>query len=55
MAENDAVLGEIIYTDLCDPMQTPLIGGAKFFLLFKDKYSDFKMIYFLKHKSDIFG
>lgn len=35
-------------------MQTPSIGGAKFFLLFKDECSGFKTVYFLKHKNDVF-
>lgn len=53
-AKNDIVPGEIVHTDLCGPMQTPSIGGAKFFLLFKDECSGFKTVYFLKHKNDVF-
>ena len=44
--------GEISHTDLCGPMQTPSIGGARFFLLFKDEASGFRTVYFLKHKSE---
>ena len=46
--------GEIIHTDLCGPMETASVGGAKFFLLFKDEASGFRTVYFLKHKSDTF-
>ena len=48
------ILGEIIHTDLCGPVQTPSIGGARFFLLFKDEAFGFRTVYFLKHKSDTF-
>jgi len=36
-------------------MQMPYGGGrAKFFLLFKEKCSGFKTVYFLGHKNDVF-
>lgn len=53
-AKSDTVPGEIVHTDLCGPMQTPSIGGAKFFLLFKDEHSGFRTVYFLRHKNDVF-
>ena len=46
--------GEVIHTDLCGPMQTPSIGNAKFFLLFKDESSGFRTVYFLRHKCDTY-
>lgn len=46
--------GEIIHTDLCGPMQTSSVGGARFFILFKDESSGFRNVNFLKHKSDTF-
>jgi len=52
--KSDIVPGEIVHADLCGPMQTPSIGGAKFFLLFKDECSGYKTVFFLRHKSDVF-
>lgn len=46
--------GEVIHSDLCGPMETPSVGGAKYFLLFKDESSGFRSVYFLKNKSDTF-
>ncbi|KAL7288350.1 hypothetical protein TKK_0017683 [Trichogramma kaykai] len=46
--------GETLHTDLCGPMQTTSVGGARFFLLFKDDASNFRKVFFLKHKSDCF-
>lgn len=47
-------LGEFIHTDLCGPMQTPSIRGARYFILFKDDCTGFRHIYFLRHKDDVF-
>ena len=47
--------GEFIHTDLCGPMQTSSIGGAKYFVLFKDDCSGFRHVYFLRHKADLFA
>jgi len=46
--------GKFIHTDLCGPMQTPSIGGAKYFILFKDDCTGFRHVYFLRHKDDVF-
>ena len=35
-------------------MQTTSVGGAKFFLLFKDEATVYRTVYFLKNKSDTF-
>lgn len=34
-------------------MKVDLVGGAKFVLTFKDDASGFRVIYFIKHKSDV--
>lgn len=52
-ARSEVTPGEVVHADLCGPMQTPSIGGAKFFLLLKDDCSGFRTVYFLKHKSDV--
>lgn len=45
----------LIHSDLCGPMETQSIGGAKYILTFIDEYSKKVFVYFLKHKSDVLG
>ncbi|KMQ88473.1 gag-pol polyprotein [Lasius niger] len=45
--------GELIHSDVCGPMSVQSPGGARFFLTFKDDFSDFRYVYFLRHKSDV--
>ena len=40
---------DLIHVDLCD-MNIESLGGARYFLLFKDDYSHFRTVYFLKNK-----
>lgn len=47
-------IGEFIHSDLVGPMQESSLGGAKFFVVFKDDCSGFRCVYFLKHKYDTF-
>lgn len=49
-----AGLGERIYSDLCGPMSEPSVQGSKYFILFKDDFSGFRVGYFIKNKSDAF-
>lgn len=44
---------DIIHTDLCGPMETPSIGGGKYFITFIDDMSRKVYVYFLKNKLDI--
>lgn len=46
-------VGELFHADLCGPMETTSIGGAKYFLLFKDDCSSYRFVYFLKCKSEV--
>ncbi|CAB0043199.1 unnamed protein product [Trichogramma brassicae] len=50
-SEDQFDVGQCIYTDLCGPMSVSL-GGAKFFMLLKDRKSGFRYVYFLKKKSE---
>lgn len=50
--EKSTQCGDIIYTDLCGPMQVNSLGGARYFLLLKDDYSHFRIVHFLRNKSD---
>jgi hypothetical protein len=45
-------VGECVVSDLVGPMQVNSVGGARYYVLFKDVYSKYKMVYFLKHKSE---
>lgn len=46
---------ELVHSDLCGPVHTNSLGGDRFFLTFIDDYSRKIWIYFLKHKSEVFG
>lgn len=43
---------ELIHSDICGPMFTESLGGAKYFITFIEDYSRKKFVYFLKHKSE---
>lgn len=43
-----------VFANVCGPLSTESIGGARYFLLFKDEKSCFMNVYFLKHKSDVY-
>lgn len=45
--------GEIIVSDVCGPMQTQSIGGAKYFVVFKDHFSHYRTVRFMKEKSEV--
>lgn len=45
--------GEIVHTDVCGPMEHDSLGGKKYFVLFKDDYTNYRYVYFLKHKSEV--
>src|SRR5277367_89492 len=46
-------VGWLINADLCGPMQEESVGGAKYFLCFKDDYSGYRRVFFLKQKSEV--
>lgn len=45
-------VGELIHTDLVGPMHISSPNGAKYYIVFKDDYSRYKVAYFLKLKSE---
>lgn len=45
--------GELVHSDLCGPMQHPSLSDSRYFLLFKDDFSKYRCVYFLKHKSEV--
>lgn len=44
---------EVIHTDVCGPMQIESLGKKRYSLIFKDEYSGFRNIYFLREKSEV--
>jgi transposase len=45
--------GDLIHSDVCGPMQEESYSGFKYFVTFKDEYSKYRRVYFLKHKSEV--
>lgn len=45
---------EVIYSDVCGPMQTDSLGGNRFFVTFIDDFSRKIWAYLLKRKSEVF-
>ena len=44
---------DVIYSDVCKPMETESLGGIRFFVVFKDDYSKFRKVCFIKEKSEV--
>ena len=47
--------GEKIHTDFCGPVSVESPRGSRYFLLFGDDCTSFRKVYFLRHKSEVFG
>lgn len=50
------IFGEIIHADVLGPVETTSMGGARYYrysVCFKDDYSRFRRLFFLKHKSEV--
>ncbi len=43
-----------MHTDMCGPMQTPSIGGSRYFVMFMDNVLRKIWIYFLKSKDQVY-
>lgn len=44
--------GQLIHTDVCGPFQYSM-SGYRYYVMFKDDFSRFRQIYFIKHKSEV--
>lgn len=51
--ENHWTPGELIHSDICGPFSETSIGGSKYYLLFLDEATNYRYVYFIKHKSDV--
>jgi hypothetical protein len=47
--------GDLVHSDLCGPMQVPSLGGALYFVLFKDDATGFRVVECIKSKPDTLG
>lgn len=45
--------GEIIHADVCGPNEKLSLGGSKYFVCFTCDYSKFRIVHFLKEKSEV--
>ena len=50
--ERATSIGELIHTDVCGPF-VDSISKYKYFVLFKDDYSGYRFVYFIKQKSEV--
>lgn len=46
-------IGQLIHSDLCGPMHVATPRGSKYFVLFTDDFSNYRVVYFLKQKSEV--
>lgn len=47
--------GDVVHMDVAGPMSEASLGGAKYFLLFKDDSSGMMFMYFMRTKDETFG
>lgn len=45
--------GELIHADVCGPMQSESFSRCRYYVLFKDDFSKYRSVYFLKKKSEV--
>lgn len=45
-------VGERVHVDICGPIGVQTVGGKFFFVLFKDEYSNFRTVHFIKSKDE---
>lgn len=44
---------EVIHSDVCGPMPIPSPSGSRYFVVFKDEFTGYRMVYTMQHKSDV--
>ncbi|KAL4123352.1 hypothetical protein QTP88_015548 [Uroleucon formosanum] len=45
--------GQLIHSNICGPMEENSLGGKRYFVIFKDDYSNYTYVYFMSQKSEI--
>ncbi|KAL0402513.1 UNVERIFIED_CONTAM: Retrovirus-related Pol polyprotein from transposon TNT 1-94 [Sesamum latifolium] len=46
---------DLVYTDVCGPLNTPARGGFSYFITFADDHSQYGYVYLMRYKSEAFG
>jgi hypothetical protein len=46
-------IGQLIHSDVCGQIQVASPGGSRYYVIFKDDYSEWNVINFIKHKSEV--
>lgn len=46
--------GELTHSDVCGHMSEESLGGARFFVIFKDDATNYRHAYFIRHTLDVF-
>jgi len=46
-------VGELVVTDVCGPMEEPSWRGYRFFVTFKDDFTQYRKVYLIRHKSEV--
>ena len=47
------MIGELNHSDVSGPMQETTPGGSRFYVIFKDDFSRWRTVYFMKNKSEV--
>jgi hypothetical protein len=55
LTSRTAKAGSFFHTDVCGPISQASVGGAKYFALFKDDYTRYKFVFYIKNKYDVFN
>ncbi|GFQ83165.1 retrovirus-related pol polyprotein from transposon tnt 1-94 [Trichonephila clavata] len=45
--------GELINIDVCGPMQQQSLGGAKYYVRFKDDFTKYRRVFFMQSKNEV--
>jgi transposase InsO family protein len=45
--------GQLMHADVCGPIETKSAQGYRYFVLFKDDFSRYRYVYFLREKSEV--
>jgi hypothetical protein len=48
-----SIVAEQINADVCSPMTESSVGGARYYVCFKDDYSKFRHVFFITTKSEV--
>lgn len=53
ISESRAIrVGELVHADLCGPFETDSLGGARYYLLLKDDFTNYRVLHFINKKSE---